>query len=87
MENIVVSADGQIILPSAVRHRLGLETGVELEVSEESDGVRLRVVRAAPRVDVDKLAGMVTAPTRGRPRRLEDFDPASLLTRERGNDA
>jgi hypothetical protein len=29
------------------------------------------------------MAGMVKAPARGVPRRLEDFDPASLLTRSR----
>jgi antitoxin PrlF len=47
-------------------------------VAEEADGVRLRVVRCAPRAEVAKLAGMLKAPVRGVPRRLEDFDGAAV---------
>jgi hypothetical protein len=52
-------------------------------VQEESDGLKLRVVRSVESADVAALAGMVKAPSRGVPRRLEDFDPAALLTRPR----
>jgi len=85
MTNVVVSASGQIKLPASLRRRLGLETGTELEVSEEPDGVRLRIVRAEPQTNLAHLAGLVTAPSRGKPRRLEDFDSASLLARERSD--
>jgi len=85
MTNVVVSANGQIKLPASLRRRLGLETGTELEVSEEPDGVRLRIVRAVHQTNLAHLAGLVTAPSRGKPRRLEDFDPASLLARERSD--
>jgi antitoxin PrlF len=50
-------------------------------VAEEADGVRLRVVRCAPRAEVAKLAGMLKAPVRGVPRRLEDFDGAAVAAR------
>jgi hypothetical protein len=50
---------------------------------EERDGLRLRVLRTPPLTDVASLAGMIKAPSCGVPRRLEDFDPASLLARER----
>ena len=73
--------------PTARRLKLGLDSGAELELSEESDGVRLRVVRAKPRTDIEALAGLVTAPSRGRPRRLEEFDPASLLARGRSDES
>ena len=63
--------------------KLGLGTGSRLEVLEEADGLRLRVVRAVPKTDIQSLAGMVKAPTRGVARRLEDFDPAALLARAR----
>jgi hypothetical protein len=53
--------------------------GARIEVHEESDGLKLRVVRSVATVDVSKLAGMVKVPSRGIPRRLENFDPASLL--------
>lgn len=39
-----------------------------------------RTVTAAP---VDELAGIVTAPSRGKARKLSDFDPASLMTKPR----
>ena len=83
MSTLLVSSKGQIVLPAALRRRLGMGAGARLEVVEEADGVKLRIVRAVPRSDVASLAGMLTAPARGVPRRLEDFDPASLLARSR----
>ena len=83
MTTVVVSSKGQVVLPAALRRRLGLGTGTELEVLEEADGLRLRVVRSVPSADFSGLAGMVTAPSRGVARRLDDFDPASLLARDR----
>jgi len=57
--------------------------GARIEVLEESDGLKLRVVRSVATADMTDMAGMVKARARGVPRRLEDFDPASLLTRSR----
>lgn len=83
MSMLVVSSKGQIVLPAALRRRLGLGAGARIEVLEEPDGLKLRVVRSVATADVAGMAGMVKAPSRGVPRRLEDFDPASLLTRRR----
>ncbi len=83
MSTLLVSSKGQIVLPAAVRRRLGLGAGARLEVLEEADGLKLRVVRSVPQVDVRSLAGMLKAPSRGVPRRLEDFDPAVLAARGR----
>lgn len=77
----LVSSKGQIVLPAAMRRRLGMGAGARIAVVEESDGLKPRVVRAVAPADVAKLAGMVKARARGGARRLEDFDPASLLTR------
>lgn len=55
--------------------------GARLEVIEEPDGLKLRVVRTVATAALAGMAGMVKAPSRGVPRRLEDFDPASLLIR------
>ena len=66
-----------------MRRRLGVGAGARIEELEESDGLKLRVVRSVPALDLTGLAGRVKAPARGVPRRLEDFDPASLLTRSR----
>ena len=83
MSTLLVSSKGQIVVPAALRRRLGIGAGARLEVSEESDGLKLRVIRSVATADLTGLAGMVKAPARGVPRRLEDFDPASLLVRSR----
>jgi antitoxin PrlF len=83
MSTLLVSSKGQIVLPAALRRRLGMGAGARIEVLEESDGLKLRVVRAVAKSDMTQMAGMVKAKARGVPRRLEDFDPASLLTRSR----
>lgn len=83
MSTLLVSSKGQIVLPAALRRRLGMDAGARLEVLEEPDGLRLRVVRSVTAVDVTALAGMIKAPARGVARDLADFDPASVLTRSR----
>ena len=81
MSTLLVSSKGQIVLPAALRRRLGMGAGARLEVVEEPDGLKLRVVRAVQTADVTGMAGMVKAPSRGIPRKLEDFDPASVVAR------
>ena len=83
MSTLLVSSKGQIVLPAALRRRLGMGAGARIEVLEESDGLKLRVLRSVAPANLAGMAGMVTALARGVPRRLEDFDPASLLTRRR----
>ena len=83
MSTLVVSSKGQIVLPAALRRRLGMGAGARIEVIEESDGLKLRVIRSVATADLTSMAGMVKAKVRGVPRRLEDFDPASLLKRSR----
>lgn len=84
MSTLVVSSKGQIVLPVGLRNRLGMGAGARLE---EPDGLKLRVVRPVVTTEVQSLAGMVKAPAKGAPRRLEDFDPASLLKRSRDGTA
>ena len=81
MSTLLFSSKGQIVLPAALRRRLGMGAGARLEVVELPDGLKLRVVRAVQAADVTGMAGMVKAPSRGVPRKLEDFDPASLVAR------
>jgi len=83
MSTILVSSKGQIVLPAALRRRLGMNAGARIEVLEEPDGLKLRVIRPVATADLTGMAGMAKAPARGVPRRFEDFDPASLLTRAR----
>lgn len=79
MSTITVSSKGQIVLPAGIRRRLGMGAGAKVEIVEEEDGLRLKVVRTVNRTDLTELAGMVKAPSRGVRRRLEDFDPSAAL--------
>lgn len=83
MSTILVSSKGQIVSPAALRRRLGMGAGARIEVLEETDGLKLRVVRPVATADISAMAGMVKAPPRSVPRRLEDFDPASRSARTR----
>ena len=79
MSTVTVSSKGQIVLPASVRRRFRMGAGSKVEVIEDGDSLRLRVVRPVETTDLKGLAGLVRAPTRGIPRRLEEFDPATLL--------
>jgi AbrB family looped-hinge helix DNA binding protein len=81
MDTLTLSSKGQLVIPAAMRRRLGLSAGAALQVSEESGRIVLSPVRRVGTSDVDASAGMLKARPSGKPRRLEDFDPASLLTR------
>lgn len=82
MSTLLVSSKGQIVLPADIRRRLGMGAGARVEVLEEADGLKLRVVRPVVTADLSGLAGLVKAPARGVPRNLDEFDPASLLARQ-----
>ena len=79
MASVLVSTQGRIVLPAEMRRRLGLNPGARLEVTEETDGLRLRLQRVVPSVAIEELAGLVTAPSREQPRKLSAFDPAFLI--------
>ena len=83
MSSVRVSSKGQIVLPAALRHRLGLATGASLQIEELSDGLNLTVLRAVPKVDLSKLAGMIKARASGNARSLDDFDAANMLAQLR----
>ena len=81
MPTLVMSSKGQLVIPAALRRKLGIGAGARIDVIEEADGIKLRVVRPAQATDMTQLAGLVKAPSKGTPRRLGDFDPAGLLAR------
>ena len=87
MAVLTVSSKGQIVLPAALRRRLGLGAGAKVELVEEQDELRLRVIRDIRTGDISGLAGLIQARARGAPRRLEDFDAALTLRRGKGDAA
>jgi antitoxin PrlF len=83
MPIVTVSSKGQIVLPAAVRKRLGLSAGAQLELVESESSVQLTVIREVRSKQVSELAGMLVARSQGKPRSLAKFDPASTLHRKR----
>lgn len=72
---------GQIVIPVAIRSKYGLIAGTQLEIVDDGTGIRLVVRRRVPPTDPAKGYGMVKVPSRGRRRRLADFDAANLVRR------
>ncbi|PZN76130.1 MAG: AbrB family transcriptional regulator [Candidatus Methylumidiphilus alinenensis] len=79
MATMTISSKGQIVLPADIRRRLGLVAGTQIEIIEEQDGLRLVASHPVNPTTVASCAGMITAPSKGKARRLADFD-AALLT-------
>ena len=82
MNTITLSSKGQFVIPAGLRRKLGMGSGTLVEIVEESDGLRLRVIRSVAVQSVAALAGMVKATSKGKPRNLNDFDVATLHARQ-----
>ena len=72
---------GRVVIPAAVRERVGLRPGTELEITVEETGLRIERVAPRPRlVKVGKrLVARPTAPTASRPA----IDVGALIEEER----
>jgi AbrB family looped-hinge helix DNA binding protein len=79
MDTLTLSSKGQLVIPVALRRRLGLAAGAKLHVSEEAGRIMLSPVHRVVPTDVAATAGMLKARPGSTLRRLENFDPASLL--------
>jgi len=72
---------GQIVIPAEIRAKYGLTPGTQLEVVDDGGGIRLVIRRRVTPSDPAQGYGMVKIPTRGKRRRLADFDAAGLVVR------
>ena len=57
-----LSSKGQIVLPAAVRHKLGLETGASLEVATEDNRIILSRAETPPAKAVLKTSVVTGLP-------------------------
>jgi AbrB family looped-hinge helix DNA binding protein len=72
---------GRLVIPAAIRTRMGLGPGVELEVLVDEGSIRLG--RAVPRPRLVRVGRrLVARPTAG-PKRLPPVDVARLVEEER----
>lgn len=69
-----VSTKGQVILPAAVRKRLGWDAGTELTVEETPQGILLKPLPFGPPARPEDVFGMLKY--KGPPISIEDMDAA-----------
>lgn len=77
-----LTAKGQIVIPAEIRARHELTPGTQVEFVDEGGVIRLLVRRRIAASDPAAGYGLIRVdPVRGSkaPRKLSDFDPASLL--------
>ena len=78
MSTVTVSDKGQVVIPAAIRRRLGIEPGTRLDFELEGDTIRVRPLRTVRRTRPEDGYGMLTCEQPGE-RRLADFDVAAAM--------
>lgn len=81
MPTVTVSDKGQVVIPAAIRRRLGLGPGSKLDFQLEGDSIRVRPQRSIPPSRVEDGYGMLRCNLLGE-RRLADFDVAEAMRAE-----
>ncbi len=81
MATMTISSKGQMVLPVDIRRRFGLRAGAKIEVIEEADGLKLVAAHVVNPKSIADCAGMVTAPSIGKTRSLDDFDAATYAAK------
>ena len=76
---LTLSSKGQLVIPARLRQLLGLRPGDRLELTLETDGLRLRPQVSAKHVSAQELIG--SAGYQGPVMPLELLDPALYATR------
>ena len=86
MPSATLTEKGQVVIPAEIRARHGLTPGTQVEFVDEGGVIRLLVRRKVAPSDPAAGYGLikVAPPAKGQaPRRLSDFDAASVAKAER----
>ena len=75
MPTVTVSDKGQVVIPAAIRRRLGLGPGSKLDFELEGDSIRVRPLKSITPSRVEDGYGMLRCDLPGE-HRLADFDVA-----------
>jgi AbrB family looped-hinge helix DNA binding protein len=78
MSTVTVSDKGQVVIPAAIRHRLGIVPGSKLDFELEGDSIRVRPVRTIPSTRPEDGYGLLRCDQPGE-RRLSEFDVAAAM--------
>ena len=82
METTKMSSKGQVVIPEAIRTRLGLKTGAQFIVVGEHDAVILKAIEAPTLAQFAPL--LTQARTQARAAGMKRADIAKALTCARG---
>lgn len=74
---------GQIVVPADIRRKYGLSAGTQVEFVDDGGTIRLVVRRRVAPSDPEAGFGMIKVKSKGRARRLGQFDAASLMRKPR----
>lgn len=88
MPAATLTAKGQVVIPAEIRARYQLTPGTQVEFVDEGGVIRLVVRRRVAPSDPAAGYGMVRIAPRAPgepPRRLAEFDSATLLRRRSGS--
>lgn len=84
MAAATLTEKGQVVIPAEIRARYELTPGTQVEFVDEGGSIRLVVRRRIASSDPAAGYGMIKPkPRAGAPRRLSEFDAATLLKRQR----
>jgi AbrB family looped-hinge helix DNA binding protein len=82
MSTVTVSDKGQVVIPAAIRHRLGIVPGSKLDFELEGDSIRVKPLRPLKPTRAEDGYGLLRCDQPGE-RRLADFDVAAAMRGER----
>lgn len=80
MSTVTVSDKGQVVIPAAIRHRLGIGPGTKLDFELEGNSIRVRPLPAIKPTQAADGYGMLRCDQPGE-RSLADFDVATAMRR------
>ncbi len=78
MSTVTVSDKGQVVIPAAIRHRLGIMPGSKLDFELEGDSIRVKPLRTIKPTRPEDGYGLLRCDQPGE-RRLSEFDVAAAM--------
>jgi antitoxin PrlF len=78
MSTVTVSDKGQVVIPAAIRRRLGIAPGSKLDFELEGDSIRVRLRKSIPASRAEDGYGLLRCDLPGE-RSLADFDVAAAM--------
>ena len=78
MSIVTVLEKGQVAIPMAIRQRLGINPGTQLDFEIEGDSIHIRLIEPIKPTQVEDGYGLLVCTEPGE-RRLSDFDVALTM--------